>query len=97
MANCEAADRKRPPRLIRCIASSEDKSKRPHAAAAYGNAPSLMEPPYILIDLDSSPAPRSRKELKELRRVLANYRTLVIRLGAARGELNTYIDKVPQK
>jgi hypothetical protein len=56
-----------------------------------------MEPPYILIDLDSSPAPRSRKELKELRRVLANYRTLVIRLGAARGELNTYIDKVPQK
>ena len=65
--------------------------------SAYGNVQSLMEPPYILIDLDSSPAPRSRKELKELRRVLANYRTLVKRLGAARGELNTYIDKVPQK
>ena len=65
--------------------------------SAYGNVRSLMEPPFVLIDLDSAPPPTSRKELKELRRVLANYRTLVIRLGAARDALNTYIDRVSQE
>ena len=65
--------------------------------SAYGKVKYLMEPPYIISDLDSLPPPTSRKELKELRRLLANYRTLVKRLGAARDELNTYIDKIPQK
>jgi len=77
--------------------SSQDKIEATlMLASVYGNVRSLMEPPYILSDLDSSP-PASAKELQELRRVLANYRRPVKQLGAARDQLNRYIDTLPQK